>query len=285
MPEAATDQAESLNALRARIDAIDDALHDLLMHRAVTVERVAREGGKVGVKIRPGREAVILRRLLARHQGAMAPQAIIRIWRELFAAALVIEGGLVIAVCDGGSAAELPFIAREHFGPLTPIRRHRTPAQALADLATNAAQAAVLPMPSEEDDTASAWWVGLMHGSAPRLSIIGKLPFWGRRVEGTPQGEAYVVAALQPDASGADRSLIGIETEAEISRAKIGTLMNNAGFAPGPILLKRDAARETVLALVEVDGLVTEDDPRLAAITGTTMKPVVLGSYAIPVAP
>jgi chorismate mutase len=62
-------ESRGLTALRAELDGIDDALHDLLMRRAGVVERVAR-AGKRGA-LRPGREAVIIRRLLGRHHGGL----------------------------------------------------------------------------------------------------------------------------------------------------------------------------------------------------------------------
>ncbi|MFM7416430.1 MAG: chorismate mutase, partial [Alphaproteobacteria bacterium] len=64
----------ALQALRAEIDALDDAMHDLLMRRAGVVARMAASRAKVGAgsPLRPGREAAVLRRLLARHSGALS---------------------------------------------------------------------------------------------------------------------------------------------------------------------------------------------------------------------
>lgn len=275
---------ETLARLRAEIDQLDDRLHDMLMERAEIIERVAREAGKRGVPIRPGREAAMLRRLLARHKGALPPQTIVRIWRELFSGALMIEGGLIIAVADGAQI-ELPAVAREHFGPLTSLRRHRTTSQALADLTNGAAHAAVLPMPSDEDDEQAAWWVGLMHGGIPRLAIVAKLPFWTRRNEGVPHAGAYVVSSLTPDPSGADRSLIGIEIAPDTSTARIAGILKEAGFDVGSILPRRAAKREVGYALADVEGLIARDDPRLATITGFLAVPVILGAYAVPLEP
>lgn len=275
------DVPDALAKLRAEIDALDDRLHDLLMERARIIERVASEGGKKGVPIRPGREAAMVRRLLARHQGALPPQTILRIWRELFSGALMIEGGLTIAVADG-SQTELPAVAREHFGPLTAMRRHRTTSQALADVTNGSAHAAVLPMPSDEDDEQAVWWVGLMHGGTPRLSVIAKLPFWGRRTDGVPQASAYVVAPLTPDSSGDDRSLIGIEIAPDMSTARIAGQLQDAGFEVGSILPRRATKREVGYALADVGGLVARDDPRLATMAGFLATPVVLGTYAVP---
>lgn len=272
---------EALARLRAEIDALDDRIHDMLMQRAEIIERVTSQGGKRGVPIRPGREAAMLRRLLDRHQGPLPPHTIVRIWRELFSGALVIEGGLTIAVADG-MQAELLAVAREHFGPLTTMRRHRTPSQALADVTGGAAHVAVLPLPSDEDDDQAAWWVGLMHGGPPRLSVMAKLPFWGRRGEGVPQTGAYAVSTLVPDSSGADRSLLAMEIGADASTARIVGLLRDAGFDVGSILPRRVARRDVAYALADVEGLVTREDPRLVSLSGFLAPPVVLGSYAVP---
>ena len=49
----------------------------------------------------------------------------------------------------------------------------------------------------------------------------------------TPAGEAYVVAAMRPDPSGADRGLLSLQLAADTSRAKVTGLLAAAGFQPG----------------------------------------------------
>jgi chorismate mutase len=275
-------QLSALSQLRAELDALDDQIHDLLMRRASVVENVAHSGGKTGTKIRAGREAIILRRLLARHRGALPPQAIVRFWREMFGAALIIEGGQTMAVCDGDGGHDRLALAREHFGPLTPVRRHHNPAQTLADLARDTAQLAVLPPPGEEDEGHGGWWPMLTSTVAPRLYVIAKLPFWTKRAEGLPPGEAYVVAATKPDASGDDRGLIVLELAADTSRTKLTASLKDAGFTPGAIWVKRAIGDSRISALVEVEGLVEDTDPRLSAIAGLDAPPMVIGGYATP---
>lgn len=281
-PPIDTSDAAALRALRAEIDALDDRLHDLLMERARIIERVKRDGGKRGVMIRPGREAQMLRRLLARHRGALPPQTIIRLWRELFTGALTIEGGLTIAVDDKNE--DLAAVAREHFGPLAPLRKHRSASQALNDLTNGAAQAAVMPIPSEADDDSAAWWTGLMHGGAPRLQIIAKLPFWAKRSEGLPTASAYVVAPILLDPSGHDHGLIGIETPPDTSTARIMAALKEAGFEGVTVMSRRSERGEPRYALAEVIGLVALDDPRIAALSQIFRAPaMVLGGFAVPI--
>lgn len=275
--------ATRLAELRAELDTLDDQIHDLLMKRAQVVENVATQGGKIGVKIRPGREAIILRRLLARNQGSSWPaQSLVRIWREIIGAALIIEGGQTMAVCDGEGAEARLALAREHFGPLTPARRHHNPAQTLSDLTREGgAQLAILPALGEGDDVHGGWWHMLASNTQP-LYVIAKIPFWTQRVEGLPLGEAYVVAAVPPDASGADKGLILLGFNAETSRTRIIEQVSAAGFEPSALWVKRMAGDSILLALVEVDGLVADIDPRLAAIAGLELAPRVIGGYALP---
>jgi chorismate mutase len=269
-----TTSPSALTLLRAQLDAVDDELLALLVKRAGIVEGVARDGGKAGAKIRAGREAAILRRLLARELGVLPPQAVTRFWREIFAASLIVEGGQIVAVCEG--EGDRLALAREHFGPLTPLRRHINPAQTLADVAKETAQLAVLPPPNEDE----AWWPLLTASGAHRLYVIAKLPFWTKRAEGSPVGEAFVVAAIPPDPSGEDRGLISLELPVDVSRTRVATLMKDAGFVAGQTWVQR--AAWGIRALVEVEGLVVDDDPRLSAIAGVEAPPVVIGGFAVP---
>ncbi len=276
-------QNTRLAELRVQLDALDDQIHDLLMQRARIVESVATDGGKKGTKIRPGREAIILRRLLARHSGALPRQAIVRFWRELFGAALIIEGGQTMAVCDGEGGEARLALAREHFGPLTPVRRHANPAQTMADLTREGgAQLAVLPPLAEDEESQGGWWP-LLTGTGPqRLYVIAKIPFWTKRAEGLPVGDAYVAATVPPDASGDDRGLIALQFPADTSRARMMALVKDAGFEPGALWVRRLAGDSRLHALVEVAGLVEDADPRLATIAGLDGAPVVIGGFALP---
>ena len=270
--------ANDLVALRAALDEIDNAMHDLLVQRARVVEDVAR-AGKRGA-FRPGREASIVRRLLAQHRGSLPPQALCRIWRELLAATTAMQGGFAVAVCEVDPAAGFTQAAREHFGALTPLRAHGRPAQAIAEVSAGSAAVAVLPLPSDDD----AWWTTLLHRDEPRIHVVARLPFWAApRAEGTPSVQALVVAANPPDASGRDRSLLGLELDPDVSRARLTAALTAAGLAPGAIVLRRDPSAAAAQALVEVDGFLAEHDTRLANLPGVLHPPMILGAYAVPI--
>lgn len=272
VPSAPSDQAQPLAALRAELDALDDALHDTLMRRAEVVGRLAEMRIKDGTPLRPGREAAILHRLLARHRGGLPKQGVVRIWRELFAATTAMQRPLTIAVSCGETAT----VAREQFGALVAVRLHATPSAALHSVATGLVAAAVLPVPAEGRADAG-WWPILADRleRADSLQVIARLPFWAPRPEGASQEQALVVAAIGPDPSGQDRTLLVVDT----ARDGLATerILAGAGL-DGSVVLARHP--HDGRALVDVSGFVTADDQRLAAVEP---RPVVIGAYAVPI--
>ena len=205
-----------LTALRAELDQIDDALHALLIRRAETVAAVAALGVKGAVPLRPGREAAIIRRLLARNAGQILPSlAIVRIWRELLVAMTQQQRPMLITVAETAETPGMTPLAREHFGAATPLHIRRSAAQAVSEVSARLAGAAVLPLPADSETDAAAWWTALMHRDDPRIHVVARLPFWAPRAEGAADTQALVVCAAPPDPSGHDRSLLGLELPAE----------------------------------------------------------------------
>ena len=274
---------DRLSELRSELDRLDDALLETLMRRADVVAQVGALGVKGNVPLRPGREASIIRRLLARSRGALPPGAVVRIWRELINAFTAQQRPILISVCEAEGGQQFLSATREHFGALTPVRPHRTPAQAIRDVSAGVATAAVLPLPAEGETPGAAWWTALLQRDDPRIHVVARLPFWAPRPEGAPQVHALVVSAAPPDPSGQDRSLLGLELPADGSRARLSAALAAAGFVVGPIILRRGPGTDAAHALVDVTGFVTDADPRLAAMQVILRPPVVLGAYAVPV--
>ncbi len=302
--------------LRAELDSIDDALHDLLLRRAEIVSDVVRVGAKGPVALRPGREAAILRRLLGRHAGPLAAGAIVRVWREILSGMTSMQGPYALSVCDTDPASGLTALAREHFGALIPLRAYRTAAQAIGEVSAGLATAAVLPMPADDELPAAAWWTALLqrddprihvaaslrtHGAAPlrvpvaaplrthvparlRIHVVARLPFWAPRPEGAPKLQALVVGTVPPDPSGDDRTLLGLEVAPDQSRARLAQAFAAAGLEAAHFILRRDQGAGRALLMVDVAGFVREGDARLATLATQSggWPPVVLGAYAIP---
>ncbi len=282
MQPAAPAKVPDLASLRAELDRLDDALHNTLMRRAEVVKQVAALRVKGPVPLRPGREAAIIRRLLARHDGGLPAFGIVRIWRELLGTTTAQQHPLVVSVCEAGGDAAYLALAREHFGALTPMRLHRSPAEAMDEVRAGRATVAVLPMPIEDEASSDAWWTALLRPGDPQMHVVARLPFWAPRPEGTPIVQGLVVSAAAPDPSGQDRSLLGLEL-AGADRVWLGAALGAAGFRAGPVIIRQDADTATVRVLAEVDGFVSDDDARLPALREAGCSTTVLGACAVPV--
>lgn len=245
-----------LGVLRAELDRIDDALHDLLMRRADVVTQVGALRAKGPVALRPGREAAILRRLLRRNDGALDPSTLVRVWREILSGSTAQQQAMSIVAPD----AELLPLVRAHFGQRAAVRSDVGAAAALDLVAGGAASVAVLRWPGD-------WWPALLAERAMRVRAVARLPFWAEA--GAPG--ALALTAAEPDPSGDDRSLIAGPLEA----VGLGAALASSGFR-----LAGPAVACGGQGLAEVAGFVAPDDKRLQALpTGTA----VVGAYAVPV--
>jgi len=284
---APADPAARLAALRAEIDRLDDLLHDTLMLRAAIVGELAASGLKHGPPYRPAREAQILRRLLARHRGRLPKPAVVGMWREMLAATVAMQGPFAVAVWNPEPGAGAVALAREQFGTVTPIRWMRSTAQVLHAVAEGEAQAGVLPLPADDPYAEGAhdpWWLALMRGERPALSVVARLPFVTLRTEGASRAAALVVAPIVPEPSGDDRSLVAFHADEGASRARIADRLSAAGLGLRGLVLHRPE-RGPVACLAEVDGLVEADDRRLAALVeggAAIAAPVVIGAWPVP---
>ncbi|MEX2199929.1 MAG: chorismate mutase [Dongiaceae bacterium] len=280
-------KSESLDDLRRRIDAIDDALHDLLIERAEigckigTVKGAVRNGAAAW---RPGREAQVLRRLARRHRGPLPKAALVRIWRELMTAFLRLQGEFPVAVRAGADDGTCREVARDHFGGLTAIRSHETSMQVLREVSEGRAAIGVLPLPQQDD--VQPWWPMLLASDADLPRIIARLPFVPGSLTGSEQ-EALVVGRVPLEASGTDRSLIAIELGEEVSRAALRRQCEAAGL--DAMLLHHGYTPDEGrwLHLIDVDGFVEADDARIAMLRKALGKRalhvvVPIGGYATP---
>jgi chorismate mutase/prephenate dehydratase len=195
--------------IRAQIDDIDVTVHDMLMRRVALAEEmaIAKDQAAAGqARMRPGREATILRDLFARHQGPLAFPVVARIWRELINANLRVEGDFRVALFSIGDD-DIPAQARAQYGDLTPYINCDTADAALTQARNNRDTIAVLPA-----TPGNTWWTALLSEANASLKIIACLPF----VRQT--GDTIVavsVGALDREETGDDVSLAIVECSSE----------------------------------------------------------------------
>jgi chorismate mutase len=233
-----------LDVLRQEIDRIDDAMHDLLMERAALVDRIraAKPAGRP--ILRPGREAMVLRRLLDRHKGPYPPQALIRLWREMMGSFAAMQADVSIV-----TSVTMERTARRHFGGAFNYRTVADDNIALSTILSQSATAAVLSWPSVTSD----WWLRLSE-CEHRPNIVSAIPFLTRRVD----HEGVVVAYVELEKTGDDKTLLVVPSGDEFQYPN------------------RLIAMAQGKCLVETNGFLS--DEALYAIPGA----IRLGVYATP---
>jgi len=275
----------TLDELRQELDRIDSSLHDLIMNRAAVVEEVGHvkaAAGAGGAFFRPGREAAILRRLVARHSGPFPIAALARIWREIIPACLGIETPVSVAVYSDGSIDGYWDLARDQFGAAATYRAYGRVQDVVGAVRSGAASIGVVPMPAA--DGGDRWWPTLVNGAADLPRVVARLPFAPPAGTGSAGRSALVLAATDPDPSAEDRAYVAVETSGDVGRGVVDEGMRTVGFAGARMVARAEPAGKPVY-LVEVDGLVPADDPRLAALAGgEVLRAMSLGGYAVPLA-
>jgi chorismate mutase-like protein len=282
-----------LTTLRRQIDEIDGTIHDLLMRRIELARRIGEEKSQArGVPYRPAREAQILRRLAERHHGPFPFSVAVRIWREIIAASLSVEGKFTVSVyvpepLESGLAYLA--LARAHFGSQTPLLQARTEAGVLRAVRDGKAAVGVLPIASDSHTaraSADPWWYTLIAGGGDRPRIVASLPWLTSTDTGSDDARAMAVARVRPEDSGDDISLVAFESTENISRDRIRKEAEGAGLSLDWAATWTQDQQSTRWQLAQIDGFLPEYDPRLAGLVttldGELTRFVNLGCYAKP---
>lgn len=286
----------SLDDLRRAIDRIDDTLLDLIVERTAVVEQVGAakraEGAAVGIGtgtahdvfLRPGREMAILRRLLARHQGRFPKPVIARLWREMFAALVALQGPMSVAVYMPERGAGFLELARDQYGSYTPMTTSQTAGAVVRAVTEGEATVGIVPLPRLEDE--AAWWPMLVSGMARTPRVIARLPICGPGLGRGDGVEALAIARLDQEETGDDRSLIAVEAGGDLSRAGLRAAAEAAGVPVLEVMDSRDIGDGVRLHLMEAGAYCSPGADcvqRLQADAGVA-RVTVIGGYATPFA-
>jgi chorismate mutase/prephenate dehydratase len=269
-----------LTALRRRLDEIDDRLQDLLIERAEIVAMVAasKKDGKQPAFQR-AREAEIIRRLVGRHHGAFPVATLIRMWREMLAAAVRLQSPFSVAVFAPADRPGYWDLARDHYGSQTSMAACSEIGEVITAVVEARASIGVLPMPETRE--ADPWWARLLSTEeGPR--VFARLPFGAPGNARTKGAEALAIGGSHPQESGFDRTLLTIECATEITRARVLRLLSARGLACTFFA----SCPRGVAGLIEVEGFVPITDSRLENLRddmGAGLRRLVLlGAYAVP---
>ncbi len=199
---------DQLARLRQEIDALDDALLDHVMRRVELVNGVVaakRAARTIGRYLRPGREAVILRRLARANTSSFPTPALIRLWRELLCAMLPVQGPFSVVV--GDDTIPLWDTARDFYGSDT--RMHSVADGVAAMAAVRDGENEVAVVAADDEILIRA----LMAPSEQPISIVAFLPFVAMRPETGQRCPAFVLSRHRPEESGEDRTVLVFDAD------------------------------------------------------------------------
>ena len=150
-----------LDELREEIDTIDRQLHALIQQRGGLAADIAEIKKLESIdRVRPGREAVLLRALVERHEGEFPTGALLRMWREMISSLVLMEmPEYSVAVYAFGEDQACWDLARDQFGSRTPMTTHPSARDAISQVLTGKTSLAVVPSPTEE--APGNWWQNL----------------------------------------------------------------------------------------------------------------------------
>jgi chorismate mutase / prephenate dehydratase len=215
----------SLGEARKALDEIDDRILDLLAQRVEVTGQVKRaKENEIQIypsPLRPTREAVILRRLLARAKETdVSPELILRVWRAIISDSSLRQAAITLHVSkhlNANMAHRLRL--RDYFGAIN-VEEYRDEAQALMQIDASPGDLCVV-------ETEQPWVEAFMLGHGGKAQVIASLPI----LKESELPKLLLIGQAPVEASGFDETLVISEgklprdfTPQPMWQSKIGNL-------------------------------------------------------------
>ena len=144
---------DPLLQIRKRIDAIDEAIHRLLIERSSVIAELIEIKGtsKPGAAFRPDREADMMRRIVMRHSGGLPLVTVEHIWREIITTFTAMQAPFGVVAGPAKDMAAMRDLVRFTFGFSVPVRTAKTNEEAVAAVARSRRDVAVVTPTSAAD--------------------------------------------------------------------------------------------------------------------------------------
>ncbi|HRF08924.1 MAG TPA: chorismate mutase [Xanthobacteraceae bacterium] len=170
-----TEQAPSLGELRAEIDRIDRAMHELLIERSGIIDTLikVKKSNETGSAFRPAREASMMRLLVERHHGLLPLDTVESIWRVIIATFTYVQQAYSVHVDLSSGDVLVRDSVRFHFGYTVPVVQHVGALAVVEAVAKSRGDLGLVR--AEAVAGGKAWWRDLEGEQKPK--IIARLPF------------------------------------------------------------------------------------------------------------
>ncbi len=148
---------DAIGEIRRRIDAIDESLGELISERARLALAAGefKGRGEQGVEyFRPDREAQVLRAVVARNQGPLSNDEVVRLFREIMSACLAQQEPLKIAFL-GPEGTFSQSAALKQFGHAIKSLPLNTIEEVFSDVESGDADFGVVPVENSTEGTVS----------------------------------------------------------------------------------------------------------------------------------
>ena len=222
MSDTGESDVRALAELRDRIDTIDQEMHRLLIERGAVIDALIRTKGtaRPGAAFRPGREATMMRRFVARHEGALPLATVEHIWREIITTFTHMQAPFDVAVDTSVAPEDMRDLARFVFGFSVALQPAASPAAVIAAVAGANSLGLIAR------DAEGAWWRGLVGEGAPRIMAL--LPFMEAR--GRPADlPAFVISPPLADPTPPDIGVFAVTAEGPLRPAAGVEILASAG--------------------------------------------------------
>jgi len=259
--------SRKLAELRDTIDAIDAEMHRLLVERGTIIDALIQTKGteKTGAAFRPGREAAMMRRLVARHRGELPITTVEHIWREIITTFTRMQSPFDVATDGLANPDRMRDLARFYFGFSVELIRLGDASAVVAHVAATGDLGIVA---RDQDPDVGAWWRALAKPSGPQIMAV--LPYIEipRRPADLP---AFVISPRLSDPATPDIRILAASAKGDFKPPRgCSVLAGTDG----------DGQTELLLAVPE-----NFDAARFAAETGGRVESVVeVGNIAAGIA-
>lgn len=249
--------SRKLGELRDTIDTIDKEMHRLLVERGAIIDSLIRTKGteKAGAAFRPGREADMMRRLVARHRGQLPITTVEHIWREIITTFTRMQAPFDVAIDGSADSDRMRDLARFYFGFSVRLVRLSDAAAVVAHVAATGDLGVVA---RDQKPSVGVWWRGLGKPSGPQIMAV--LPYI--EVPERPADlPAFVISPRLSDPTPPDVRILAVSVKGDFT-------------TPGGCWMLADAVGNgrTELLLAVPEAL---DVARFAAESGGRLESVV----------